>query len=110
MNALQTRVYTLSTVERYACHALIGLLCMLFAAYLYFVGGMMLHAVSGQDAARASQDVASHIAALEMDYFALVDSLTLERAEALGLTSVSHKSFATRAARLGTSHGTGDEI
>lgn len=115
MNAFQTTSLTitadtLSAVERRAFHFLIALLFALIAVYVYFTGTMILHAVAGQEATRTSQEVASSIASLEKEYFSLVSSLTIERATEMGLTSVSEKHFVTRTVRLGTVHGTRDEI
>lgn len=115
MNAFQTTSLTitadsLSTIERRAFQLLIALLVALIAVYVYFTGTMILHAVAGQEATRTSQEVSSNIALLEKEYFSLVSSLTIDRATDMGLTAVSEKHFVTRTVRLGTVHGTRDEI
>ena len=106
MNVLQSApTFAFRPIERRACQAIVVLLVALVGAYIYCTGAMVLYAVGGQDSSRTSQDVASHIAALEMEYFSLVNTLTVERASNLGLAPLDDKHFVTRASRLGTAHG-----
>jgi len=97
MNAIKPAVaVVLHPIERRMRHIVGALLVMLFIVYMYFTAAMMLHAVLASRASDQAAEAAGRIAALEVKYFAMADTLTAERAGSLGLAPVSEKHFVNR--------------
>lgn len=88
---MTTKVLDLNNIERKLFWALSVLFVGLIAFYLYSVLSLTVSGVERDQMSRAARTLAAEAGALEAEYFTMQNSITLARAEALGLREVSSK-------------------
>jgi len=79
--------------ERNAFRILLVLLALAAALYIYFVGASILNVIARKEAMRTTANLASSVAELEKQYFALAKGITPEEGQRLGLSAVSETSY-----------------
>jgi hypothetical protein len=96
--------------ERAILRGLFFVLALLACAYLYFVGASILHIIARKESAAESARLASSVGALEEEYFALSEGVTLESMTRVGLSPVSDTVYLYRPGAVGQADGEPHEI
>lgn len=84
--------------ERMWFFTALGLLCLLFAAYMYFVSASIVHVVMRKEISQEIAQVSSQVSQLEARYIEAQHSVSDEIASQHGYTKVAAKTFIDREA------------
>ncbi|NTV44773.1 MAG: hypothetical protein HGA67_03720 [Candidatus Yonathbacteria bacterium] len=85
-------------IRRIATMALGGTAVVLVCAYVYLVNASVLSVVGREHAEESSSEVATDVVALEAEYLALSETVTMDEARALGFVEPKGTLFASRIA------------
>ena len=110
MKIEQTILASEHPAERSAFRALIAVLFILVALYLYFVSSSILNVIARKQALSEGAQLGTAIGSYEKDYFAISETVRPEAGESLGLSPVKNTAYVYRPGAVGQALTSNNEI
>lgn len=99
-------LYRTLPYEEHAVRVVLAVLVLAVVGYLALVSMSVVNVIAQKEAADRATAIRSDVGALEREYFALSQEITVAEGEVLGLTPITATNYVQRPGALGSAQGT----